>query len=57
MVAEIETDPTFSRGTLTEAFNLSGFDRGGGGCRYDLAPDGKGGVGIACSAPDTPRKR
>ena len=41
MIAEIETDPTFSRGTPTEVVNLGGFDRGGGGRRYDLAPDGE----------------
>jgi serine/threonine-protein kinase len=40
MVANIETDPTFSRGTLTETFDLSAYALVGGGRRYDLAPDG-----------------
>ena len=41
MVAEFETDPTFSPGTPTEAFTLSGLNLSGGGRRYDLAPDGE----------------
>ena len=41
MVAEVETDPTFSPGTLTEAFDLSAYSMFGGGRRYDLAPDGQ----------------
>ena len=41
MVAEVETDPTFSPGTPTEAFDLSAYQTGGGGRRYDLAPDGE----------------
>ena len=39
MVAEVETDPTFSRGTPTEIFDLSAFLLGRGR-HYDLAPDG-----------------
>ena len=41
MVAEVQTDPTFSRGTPTEVFPQSGLEFGGGGRRYDLAPDGE----------------
>ena len=41
MVAEVETEPTFSPGTPTEAFDLSAYSMGGGGRRYDLAPDGE----------------
>ena len=41
MVAEVETDPTFSPGTPTEAFDLSAYAMGGGGRRYDFAPDGE----------------
>ena len=41
MVSEVETDPTFRSETPTEAFSLSGFATGGGGGRrYDPAPDG-----------------
>ena len=41
MVAEVETDPTFSPGTPTEAFDLTAYRIGAGGRRYDLAPDGE----------------
>ena len=41
MVANVETDPAFSWDTPTELVTLAGFDRGGGGRRYDLAPDGE----------------
>ena len=41
MVAEVETDPTFSPGTPTEAFDMSAYEIIGGGRRYDLAPDGE----------------
>ena len=39
MVAEVETDPTFDHRTPTWAFGLTAWDLGGGGRRYDLAPD------------------
>ena len=41
MVAEVETDPTFSPGTPTEAFDLTAYAAFGGGRRYDFAPDGE----------------
>lgn len=40
-VAEVDTEPTFSRGTLTALFSLSGYTMSGLGRRYDLAPDGE----------------
>ena len=41
MVANVETDPTFGRGTPTETFDLSAYELTGGGRRYDVAPDGE----------------
>ena len=35
MVAEVETEPTFSPGTPTEAFDLSAYRMAGGGRRYE----------------------
>ena len=40
MVAEVETDPTFSRSTPTQAVRLT-FPVIRGGRRFDLAPDGE----------------
>ena len=41
MVAEVETEPTFSPGTPTEAFDLSAYSMATGGRRYDITPDGE----------------
>ena len=41
MVAEVDTDPTFDRGTPAEAFGLMDYELGGGARRYDIAPDGE----------------
>ena len=43
MVAQIETEPTFSSRTPEPLFSVSGylFERGGGGRQFDLAPDGR----------------
>ena len=42
MVAQVETEPTFSSRTPEPLFSLSGYEIGGGatGRRFDLAPDG-----------------
>ena len=42
MVAQVETEPTFSSRTPEPLFSLSGYEVGGGGTgrRFDLAPDG-----------------
>ena len=41
MVAEVETAPTFSRSTPTQAVSLAALFVGFGGRRFDLAPDGE----------------
>ncbi len=41
MVAEVGTEPTFNPGTPTEVFGTGIYTGGGGGRRYDLAPDGE----------------
>ena len=42
MVAQVETEPTFSSRTPGPLFSLSGYDVvGGGGRRFDIAPDGR----------------
>ncbi len=40
MVAQIETEPTFSARTPEGLFSLSGYRPSGGGRQFDLAPDG-----------------
>ena len=40
MVAQIETDPTFSARTPERLLTDSGWDTSGGGRQYDIAPDG-----------------
>ena len=51
MVADVETNPTFSRGTPTEAFDLSAYQAAGGTRRYDLAPGGDRFVFLKIAAP------
>ncbi len=41
MVTQIETDPTFSRGTPESALSTSGYAVPPGARRYDISPDGR----------------